>query len=200
MNKSEEMRYIQYVTSAFDGASLHGGTPRWQLAFGALLYFIRDKNMGKPFNTDMDISLFHGDADPARVWRNMEHLGFRRGNQVVDSAGDVLKMDFKNPMFGFSIDLFYWKRKDGFYWHTFDSGMEFPKDGRLRKYVFKGTPCYLLDGDEWEYRWFDECDKVHLPRAYGAVLDYWYPGWFIVDKNFGYSRCTNTIMPEGGLL
>jgi len=200
MDRGEEIRFIEYLSCSFEGGSLKGGTPRWQLAFGALLYFLRDKNMGKVLQTDLDVSLFHGDADPVRINSNMEHLGFKRRHMVADANGDILKMDFKNAMFNVSIDLFFWKKKDGCYWHTFDKGMEFPKDGKLKSYVFKGTPCYLLDGDEWKYSWHPECQKVFLPKFYGSVLDYWYPGWYIPDSNFGYSQCAQTLTPKGGIL
>ena len=161
---------------------------KWFISFGALLYFIRDKNMGVPFEQDLDVSVL-GKCDHKRLIHFMEQWGYEVcGRTVNDQNKEPFQLVFKSQSIRFSIDVFFWKKYNDYWWHTYDYYGEHPKKGVPKKYVFKGTPAWAMKGDVWQYNWEEIAGNLSFPNLYGSLLDIWYPGWYVPDKNFGQSR------------
>lgn len=180
---------IGHITRCLDQRIGSEGPHRWFISYGALLWFIRDKNMKKKFRQDFDISIFE-DSDLTMIERFFREFGIEKKSEFKnDQTGEPLKMVFESYK---DIDIFMQIKANGYYWHTYDYYGEFretPKKG----YVFKGVPCRLMDGDTWKYSLDDRVPEVHLPQKYGSILDVWYPGWFIPDSRFGQSRAVKTV-------
>ena len=163
---------------------------KWFLSFGTLLYFIRDKNMGVPFEQDFDVSVL-GPCDEKRIINFMGQWSFEVCNRILnDRTKEPLQLVFKSKSIPFCIDIFFWKKHNDYWWHAYDYYGEHPKSGIPKKYVFKGTPKRFFKGEVWKYNWTDLTGNLNFPNLYGTLLDYWYPGWFVPDKNFGQSKGT----------
>ncbi|HUS90074.1 MAG TPA: hypothetical protein VMW91_12060 [Desulfosporosinus sp.] len=162
--------------------------PRWFISFGALLYFLRDKKMGKKLRQDVDISVFE-DAPVKNIIDSFTQYQFKVRTYMVD---DVTNKPLHVVLKGYlDVDIFIWIKANGYYWHTYDhdmSGEKVPK-----QYVWKGTPCELMDGEVWKYHWDERVSPLNFPRLYGSLMDYWYPGWYVPDARFGQSRCEKIV-------
>jgi len=151
---------------------------KWFVSFGALLYFIRDKNMGIPFDQDFDISVL-GDINREQLAQRFSEFGFPLKNKYP-KKGKPYQMVFKHHDILLSIDVFMWVEANGHWWHTYDQGSS--------KFVWKGTPERMFRGDTYSYPWVDIVPDLRFPNLYGTLLDYWYPGWYVPDKQFGQSQ------------
>lgn len=155
---------------------------KWFIAFGALLYFIRDKNLGKKFNTDMDVAIL-GQIPVDDVMKAFSQYKFKLVNKVVDDrTGLPFQMTFEYTNEGkkFALDLFFWVKAHGYWWHTYDYHMEEKKIPR--EYVFKGTDKRAFEGDIIKMKWAEIAPPVNFPKLYGTLLDIWYPDWLIPRK------------------
>jgi len=174
-------------------------TPKWFLCFGALLYVVRDR-MVKEFDTDLDIGCIYGKIPARALVDNFSAYNFKLVNQVVnDRTGEPFQLVFENKYF--SVDVFFWYRANGYYWHTGDLMGKRPKNGILKEYIFKGTPEEFIKKDTVKFQWFEEVPYIPIPKRYGSLLDIWYPpkrytdgrivpnsAWFIPDRNYGMSQ------------
>lgn len=162
--------------------------PMWFVAFGALLWFIRDKNMGKPFKTDLDIAIIGGEPD-RMVERMKMYLPLKR---VI--INNVSKQPFQAVFGGWcSVDVFFMFEENGLIWHTYDYKMEFPKNGIPSSYTFKGVSKSAFAGPIQKYLWNELIPPFNFPCKYGTLLDRWYENWFIPDSNFGQSHADKII-------
>ena len=166
---------------------------RWFVSFGSLLYFIRERNMGVPFEQDIDISII-GSCDHKKVIEFMKMWSYEvKGKILDDQTKKPLQLVFKSKTVPFMIDVFFWKKHNDYWWHTYDYYGEHPKNGIPSKYVFKGTPRWAMKGEPYKYNWEEITGNMNFPHLYGSLLDIWYPGWFVPDKNFGQSRSEKKI-------
>jgi len=94
---------------------------------------------------------------------------------------------------GVGVDIFFWIKSGNNYWHTYDRKLEFPKNGIPSEYYFKATPALAFKGEPYRYVWEEIAVPINVPRLYGTLLDIWYPGWFIPDRNFGQSRAVKEV-------
>lgn len=163
---------------------------RWQLAFGTLLYFIRDKELKYPYEQDIDISMFYDDGiDTAKLIRFFESHQLRMTKHIKDDVHNRTlylsfypEKDLLNRLPACGIDIFFWYKYDNYYYHTYGEDK-----------IFKGIPCSYLDGKEWKYLWWEDGLPIYLPHNYGACLDYWYPDWYTKRKNFGTSKSKRIV-------
>ena len=107
-------------------------------------------------------------------------------------------MVFKHHEIKHSIDIFFWVKHNGYWWHTYDYYNENKK--RPSTYVFKGTPEKAFKGDPYSYPWIEIAPPLNFPALYGTLLDNWYPGkkdekgnlikppWFVPDTSYGQSQ------------
>ena len=198
---------VAAMTDVFNAQYAVGAPPlKWFVSFGSLLYLCRDKLVGLPYETgDIDISVFQDDLDGEDLVRNMNQYGYALKTKVMDNTnGKPFQMVFspKAEMFhlpqNMDVDVFFWVKANGFYWHTYD----FNKEGgeTLSEYVFKGIPCRIFDGGIMPAIWDALAPPVNIPIECGACLDTWYPpkrdalgvpvmgsAWFIPDKRYGWS-------------
>jgi len=167
---------------------------KWFVSFGSLLYLIRDHKHGVPFNQDIDISYMGSDYDEVR--HELMREGIQPVHKIVsDVDGNTLNEGFKFED-GMSLDIFTWLRKDDYLWHTYDFSMQHPENGIPSKYHFKNIPAWMLDNQPCRYEFcYDEYTVI--PKLYGTLLDYWYPGWIVPDPEFGTSHAQN-ILNIGG--
>jgi len=150
---------------------------KWFISFGALLYFIRDKNLGIPFQQDYDISII-GRIDTHMFRKHLIQSGFEI---ISEFANDVTNEPFQivaKHRFGQIIDVYFWVDSCGYLWHTYRQG---------EGYKFKGTPKYAFEGEIVKYKWNENSIELNFPAKYGTLLDLWYPGWYIPDVQFGQS-------------
>jgi hypothetical protein len=196
MTDDELMRDLMNLNSSLDVLTPDGSKYiKWFLSFGSLLYAIRDKKNNIPFTQDIDISIV-GTSDYERIKTSLQGNGFQINNYIKnDLTDEVLFADFKSKH-GLNIDLFFWIEHNGFMWHTYDYMAEHPSDGIPGQYHFKGTPAWMMKGEPFKYRWFDNISPLKVPHLYGTLLDYWYPHWFIPDSEFGQSRAQITVEPK----
>ena len=199
-----------------------GNYHTWFVSFGALLFFFRDRYKDKIFDSqDMDISVIYGEVDPVNLIANFSQSGYILKNQVIN---DVTKKPFQ-MVFGrapecpylpaVEIDIYFWVKANGYYWHTYDFG----KEGKevLQKYTFKGIPAPLFEKGTIEYTWDALSQRMRFPVGYGEMLDYWYPpkrdpvkkdpltdeympipdtGWYIEDRHYGQSKTERQVTLE----
>jgi len=166
---------------------------KWFISFGSLLYFIRDRNMGVNFEQDFDVSVL-GECDYNRVIEFMGQWSFEVKRRILDDqTKEPLQLVFKSKSIHFVIDVYFWRKYNGYWWHTYDYYGEHPKNGKPSKYVFKGTPKDAMSGEPWKYNWEEITGDINFPKNYGTLLDIWYPGWFVPDANFGQSKAEKKI-------
>ena len=182
---------------------LDGNQHKWFISFGTLLYYLRDWRLGKPFDQDIDISVFYGEVTRDELVANFAEYGFVLVKEVLSDASMLpFQMVFESDGSSGaapSIDIFFWFLSNHYAWHTYDfhnSGKKFPEE-----YVFKATPKELLLADTIDYVWEEIAPPLKFPTRYGALLDTWYPpeygqdgkplpntGWFFANRQFGQSR------------
>lgn len=179
------MRDVKAINNSLDVLLPNGETyQKWFISFGTLLYLVRD--FGKEYTTDIDVSVVD-DYDPDRISYGLEQNGFVVQQKIIHSVtGEPLFIAYETSS-GNHVDIFFWKKFNDYYWHTYDYNMERP-DGIPRQYVFKGTPAHMFDGVPVKFKWFDLISDTKIPFKYGTLLDYWYPGWVTPDPDFGQSR------------
>ena len=147
--------------------------------------------MGIPLWGDLDISIVDADMDTEKFKEDMSQFGFPLKRKIVDSRnGKPFQMVFGHHEIKDApeIDVFFWRKIGQHYVHAYDYYMERPKGGIPSKYVFKGTPVSAMKGNPVKYTWEEIAPEVNFPMLYGTLLDIWYPGWIIPDRNFGQSR------------
>lgn len=194
MDNELELRFVNYVGSILGHQYLPQNSHEWFISFGTLLYFLRDKPMGIKFKGDFDVSLIHGQIDHQRLITSFGEYGFVLKNKVVDDrTGIPFQLVFKSEQYKTSVDVYFWVKANGYWWHTYDYQNLFPKKGVLPNYIFKGTNKHAFEGDYSRYTWDDRIPALNLPKKYGTLLDIWYPGWFIPDRNFGQSHAEKTV-------
>ena len=180
------MKDIKAVANSLDvllpnGEKYH----KWFFSFGTLLYLIRD--FGKEYATDIDVSIID-DYDAQKIDYSLLQNGFVETQRIVDSVtNEPLFISYVTPRDN-HVDLFFWKKVNNFYWHTYDYGMSRPRNGIPKNYTFKGTPAFMFDGDPIKFKWFDLISDVKIPALYGTLLDFWYPNWVKPDPEFGQSN------------
>lgn len=180
---------LREVCLAFN--SLPGMTPNsgvlsrsWWFCFGTMLTLVRDHGKFKKMD-DVDVGVLYDTFE----WRHIHNWYSSRGylveNKIID---DVTKkpmyMSLKpcgdNAMVTgeWFLDIFAWRKWNGFYWHTYDTQMERPTSGVPSRYVFKGVPCELFDaGCTVRENLADSMMHGWVPLRYGTLLDLWYPDW-----------------------
>ena len=180
------------------------------LCFGTLLSFIRDKEFS--IDGDIDIGVI---GDMSAVVTAFSTI-FRPIHKIIDdSTGQILNMSFQYHQCPVSIDVFLWRKKDGYYYHCYDEVMENRGDGILSQYHFKGTPegCFdvapevikafqedirygrsMTDFGTWQ-KLLPQCptEGIDLPTpwSYGWCFDTWYPEWATKRPQFGVSMSTH---------
>lgn len=182
------------------------------LCFGTLLFWVRDKTFR--VDDDIDIGVI---GEPELVVSAFSSM-FRGVSRVVDdSTGRPFQVTYSSSMCRGSIDLYFWHKKDGFYWHTYNTLMEKLRNGVPSKYVFKGLPAECFDVDRkvveryqedirygramtnhgtWDHlvpQCPEEGISMPLPFSYGRCLDVWYPDWHVVRSQFGVSEAAHTF-------
>ncbi len=182
-------------TLNFLQGSLNDVSVRWFMGFGSVLYFIRDRNLKKPYEWDYDACVFpKNEAEINNIMLSMESNGFILEKQVIN---DVTKCPFqlvyKHKRTQMCADLFMMFEAHGYYWHTYDYKMEFPANGIPSSYFFKGVGKEAFEGTPWKYVWEENIPPLYFPCKYGTLLDVWYPGWYIPDSRFGQSRYEKMI-------
>jgi hypothetical protein len=186
MTEDEEIRLINHAQFAME-SSVKDGPNSWFVAFGALLYFIRDKRMNKPFATDLDICVPGEMVDASAMVKAFEQCKFKVEKHITIDDGKTLQVTFRKMHVPTDVDVFILHKRNGMYWHSGALNLEQTKDGTLPQYTFKGIPCELI-GETVKYKWNSRIEKVQFPAKYGSLLDTWYPGWYIPDSKFGQSR------------
>jgi len=189
------------IQAATDGLNM-----KWFLAFGSLLHWVRDKELS--LNEDIDIGVM-GDPDAAilalSTYFSPAHI-IRE-----DHNGQPLCASFRHDHSGFILDCFFWRKKDGYYYHAYDQNMSMPANGILNEYTFKGVPCDCFDVSKPVIEKYqkdlrygrdmtdhgtwkkvvpniqEEGIQLCLPWSYGRCLDIWYPDWATTRSQFGVS-------------
>lgn len=155
----------------------------WFVSFGSLLWFIRDKNMGKKFNTDLDISVL-GQIPCKEVEQVFEQYNFCLVKKLVDDkTGLPLQMVFEYTVSQdqkFSLDLYFWVKTKRYWWHAYDYYLEEKKIPS--KYVFKATDRRLMECKVEKMIWEEIAPPLKFPSLYGSLLDAWYPDWLTPRK------------------
>jgi len=184
---------------------------KWFFCFGTLLEFVRSNKQTFCIDKDIDIGVIYGKCDAEQLIKAFRGSGYDV-TQIInnDVTGKPLNIHFSPPDETPTVDIYFWIKKDGFYWHTYDVDNERKKIPS--KYTFKGIKAEWIEVPKetikriheknpegrllinnfgvWTYDMFvDHGDtKFFLPYSYGTLLDEWYPGWLIPNKHFGQSR------------
>lgn len=171
---------------------------KWWFCFGTMLSIVRTDMMraqGQKVKfpkkqDDVDIGVFYDDYQPVYVKNFCDGNGWIVDNCIVsDTSGKVLfvslrpRKDIADVLGDVHLDIFCWVKHDGQYWHTYDVDMKRPKNGKLSRYTFKGTPCWMFDGGFVERT--NLGDSMHygfIPMKYGSCLDLWYPDWIVPQE------------------
>lgn len=187
----------------------HEGKPiLWFYCFGTLLEFIRDRTI--TLKQDIDIGCIYGEADSNKIITTFENMGYKEEGILLE---DVHKNPINVKFFGGkeypTIDVYFWIPIGEKIYHAYDYYKEMRKIPS--RYYLKGVDKSLMmprketitaelatpnrsnvltEKGAWRYDIFGDNSgyTVNCPFSYGALLDLWYPGWYIHDKNFGYSR------------
>lgn len=211
MDKEAFARTLSIISTVFNYQyRADGNHHMWFVSFGTLLYFLRDRLVGRPFNTDFDISVKHGEIQGQDLVGNMAEYGYNLKKQTIsDVDGRPFQMVFTPDSAAqvpdIEIDVFFWVPANGYMWHTYDFDGE--NKERPTRYVFKGTPEVYFRAGTIAYTWDEIAPDLNFPIRYGAMLDTWYPpkydanqkpvpntGWFIPDRQFGQSRAPKQIV------
>ena len=188
------------------------------ICFGTLLSWIRDREFR--IDSDIDIGVV---GDPGRVLEAFSSVFTPTFMVRDDATGLPLNVNMHSSYFECTVDLYFWRKKDGLYYHCFDRDMVHPETGILPEYEFKGIPADCFEAKESDIESFRQDIRYHtglsregtwlkplpqcteegvdlpLPYRYGSCLDYWYPDWFTKREQFGVSECSsrfNRIVPK----
>lgn len=189
---------------------------KWFFCFGTLLEFVRSNKKVFCVDQDIDLGVIYGKCDGEQLIKAFVGNGYRVTQLIVhDVTKKPLNIHFTPDDETPTIDVYFWIKKGGFYYHTYDVDNERKKIPS--KYTFKGIKAEWIDIPKkiiknihekdpegrflineygiWTYDIFvDHGDtKFYLPYSYGTLLDEWYPGWLIPNKNFGQSKSRFTI-------
>lgn len=181
------------------------------ICFGTLLFWVRDRR----FNIDSDIDIGFIGGDPNVVLGAFSQV-FSPVSVVRDDVhGMPLNANLVSDYFGCSIDLYFWRKKNGMYYHCFDRDHVHPANGVLPEYEFKGVPAECFDAKQADIEQFrkdlrysaglsphgtwlrpvpqcpEEGVDLPLPYRYGECLDHWYPDWFVPRDQYGVSECAH---------
>ena len=186
-----------------------GNKHMWFISFGALRYYVTDRLLGKPFTQDLDVSMMYGEVAPDDLIAAFSEFGYECKSTVLDNhAKRPLKMVFgmqKGMMDALcEIDVFFWVKANGYYWHTYD--IDNTGATILDEYTFKGTRAEYFERGVWQGTWEETADLLNFPVAFGGMLDVWYPpktdqdgkpvpntGWFIEQKHYGQSMADKVV-------
>jgi len=175
------------------------------LCFGTLLHFIRDKRFD--MTEDIDIGII-GKAES--VLNSVQ--GVLEPSCMIrdDYTNEPLNVHFNG--LGCTVDMYFWKKRNGYYYHTYDNQHINPVNGKLPEYEFKGVKADCFDVPDDVIKAYQEdmrygrglndfgcwLHPVHgieaegitlpVPWGYGAVLDQWYPNWSIPNPQYGVSE------------
>jgi hypothetical protein len=199
MNRNDLMRLASNLTIPLNMAGV-----KWFVCFGTLLGLVREKTF--PALGDIDIGLI---GDFQSVYTQLQNTFAVAVEVEDDKTREPLQLRFR--IGDYNVDVFNWKRKGGYYYHTY---ADISKPG---KFTFKGTPaCYFepdlkaIDSFRRDLRYGramnkngtwqhlvpgleTECVSVNLPFGYGACLDTWYPEWATKRDNFGQSEAAHVL-------
>jgi len=208
LNSESEKKLIINLVNVFQ-------SKKWFLAFGTLLWFLRDRPQGIKMETDLDIGVFHDDVDEKDLERNFAEYGYSLERKTINDVTKApFQMVFKGPqsppipdqqnLSNLRIDVFFFWRVNGRYWHSYDYYNERPKNGIPKEYVFKGMPAHALDGQIIPAIWNENCPPVFIPERIGQCMDEWYPAlrdntgrlvpnstWNVRQTGYGWSKTTN---------
>lgn len=184
--------------------TLNGTGVKWFICFGTLLSLVRDKVFGGL--GDIDIGIIGDFPKIVNAFQNISPIVVEFTD---DSTHEALHARCK--ICDKFIDFFNWKRKGGYFYHTYrninsEAGMTFKgtpvgcfeperktiesflKDLRYGRAMNKnGTWQRLVPGLE------AECVSVNLPFCYGQCLDIWYPEWSTRRDNYGQSEAAHIL-------
>jgi len=176
--------------------------PKWFVSFGSLLWFVRDRLLGRPLEQDIDVSLEFGTFPRDHLISRMLDYNYKLSGEVLDNHLKYpLQMTFSpsREMYPVDIDVYFWVIGKKFAWHTYD--VNHTKKIILNEYVFKGVPADYITAPTVSYVWEEIAPEVKFPSMYGSLLDYWYPpkkgtdgkflpntGWMVQDKQYGQSQ------------
>lgn len=184
--------------------------PKWFVCFGTLLGILRDKNFN--VKSDFDIGVI---GNINNIEDSFHHCSVHH-KVVSDVTGNTINIAMRDKRNLVTYDFFRWVKHNGMYFHSYDVNMEFPTNGVLKEYTWKGIPaeCFepradrinlwkkdlkfmqSITGGGWKTpipEFPQEGIEVVLPFNYGSCLDYWYPNWHKKDETFGVSRAHKTI-------
>ena len=175
----------------------------WFFCFGKVLGFIKYNDFD--LNYDIDIGIFQEDVADLTIKRVWIENGYELTHEMIDDYTKLpLNYHFKpidhNIIGTPHIDIFFWYKHNGAYYHTYDT----LREGKTvpSKYVFRGVPedCLkpskeflannimrdntLTKHGTWKYCIFDpiQSHTFRMPFSYGKLLDIWYPGWLFQEE------------------
>jgi len=168
---------------------------KWFFCFGTMLSIVRSDMrvaQGKEPKfpkkcDDVDVGVFYDEFQPIYITNFCKSNGWVVDNRIVsDTTGKTLYMGLKpredvaDMMGNVHVDIFCWVKHDGYYWHTYDVDMKRPKNGKLKRYTFKGVPAWAIDGGVVERVNIGGSHHCgFIPLKYGTLLDLWYPDWLV---------------------
>ena len=210
MNNDAFATMLLSISTVFDQEYRADGNKHlWFVSFGTLLYFLRDKPLGRPFNTDFDISCRFGEISADELVVRFSGYGYcLKKKTVSDVDGRPFQMVFAPDgsvdLPEIDIDVFFWVGANGFMWHCYDFYNE--NKNIPTKYVFKGIPYEHFPKGVVSYSWDETANNLNFPEGYGGLLDDWYPpkrdandnavantGWIIQDRRFGQSKAEKIV-------
>jgi hypothetical protein len=117
--------------------TLNNTGARWCVCFGTLLSLIRDKQFD--VNQDVDIGIIGGGRGAFGALLGVLPVS----HMVIDDATrEPLNVAFN--VGGVSLDLFFWKERQGMAYHCYDEQVQRPANGVLSQYHFKGIPATIF--------------------------------------------------------
>lgn len=200
-------RTVVAISEIFDYSYNGTAEQRWFVSFGSLLWFIRDRLLGRPLEQDIDISVEFNSIPRDQLIEHFGEYGYGLSGEVLtDTNGLPLQMSFSPQSPGFSpvdIDVFFWVLGKRYAWHTYDVSMIHKPV--LPEYVFKATPIEYFTAPTIKQVWEEIAPAVSIPSMYGSLLDTWYPpikrqdggyvensGWMTRNPHYGQSKAVIT--------
>ncbi len=192
---------------------------RWFFCFGTLLRFIRHRGEFC-ITQDIDVGVLYEECDSEKMVNSMANSTDYELESVFlhDVTNKPLNAHFMPSADSIkgtpSIDLYFWYPSGNMLYHTYDVKRECKSIPS--KYYLKGVKRRWMRPDQdtiklrkksgpegerlidelgvWHYDIFGDHSgyTFPVPFAYGSLLDEWYPGWFVEDRNFGQSKSTWT--------
>ncbi len=194
---------INALTNVLNNQLRPDGTrATWFLAFGSLLWFVRDRERyDRPFATDLDIIVNHGEVDPAAINAGLTGYGFVESKRTLDRSGNILEQVFSStdPRYiDCDIDIWYQVEAQGFCFH----GLPYTKEAGTT--LFKGVASWRFHGGVIAYPFpgAEVAPPIYIPEHFGSLLGAWYPpqydaqgnpipctGWISHNPEYGQSKC-----------